>query len=115
MRSSRRLAGFRFLLPPHSNACPASLVVETDTWSADNATGLAGQALECGGNKKRKPASRRLEGMARNCDMQYCLDNVMHKSCMGTCVPAHMLVQLLLRCRGWTAWLQLVMGTGAAE
>eukprot|EP00198_Chlamydomonas_reinhardtii_P011242 XP_001700579.1 predicted protein [Chlamydomonas reinhardtii] len=81
--------------PAAATAAGGELVVETDTWSGDSATGLAGQARACGG--KRKPANR-LEGVARDSEVQYCLDNVEHKSCMGTFVPAHVLVRLLSRC-----------------
>ncbi|PNW78443.1 hypothetical protein CHLRE_09g397100v5 [Chlamydomonas reinhardtii] len=78
-------------------AAGGELVVETDRWSAGNgATGLAEQEPACGGGK-RKPASWQ-EGRARDCAVQYCLNNVKHKSCMGTFVPAHVLVRLLSRC-----------------
>eukprot|EP00198_Chlamydomonas_reinhardtii_P011200 XP_001700537.1 predicted protein [Chlamydomonas reinhardtii] len=78
--------------PAAATAAGGELVVETDTWSGDSATGLAGQARACGGKRSRQ------EGRARDCDVQYCLNNVEHKSCMGTFVPAHVLVRLLHRC-----------------
>ncbi|KAG2453297.1 hypothetical protein HYH02_001523 [Chlamydomonas schloesseri] len=71
--------------------------MEVDTWLADD--GAAGaQASACGASNKRKLASRQEDAASMASALEYCLDNVEHKPCMGVFVPAHVLVQLLDRC-----------------